>query len=221
MNRKQVMSIFIMAVLFAGCAEMNRAVKGGLIGAGAGGVLGGVIGKQMGNTTAGILIGAAIGGAAGASIGHYMDKQAAEIQKDLKDAKVERVGEGIKITFASGILFDTDSAVLKQPAKENINNLTNVLNKYADTNIVIQGYTDSTGSGDHNLDLSAKRADSVSGYAKTMGVLGARISTAGLGEDNPVGDNNTSTGRQSNRRVEVAIFANEKLKKAAQAGQPL
>ncbi len=221
MNRNAVLSLVLVMSLFTGCAEMNKAVKGGMVGAGAGGLLGGVIGKQMGNTTAGILIGAAIGGAAGASIGHYMDKQAAEIQKDLKGAKVERVGEGIKITFDSGILFDTGSAILKQPAKTNINDLTKVLNKYPDTNIVVQGYTDSVGGDDYNLQLSEKRADSVAGYTKAQGVLAPRISTAGFGKDNPVGDNATAEGRQANRRVEMAIFANDKLKKAAQAGQPL
>ncbi|MFN0118145.1 MAG: OmpA family protein [Elusimicrobiota bacterium] len=222
--RKTTVHLLVMVIIsmgLTGCAELNRTAKGGMIGATTGAILGGVIGKQSGNTTAGILIGAALGGVAGASIGHYMDKQAAEIQNDIKNAKVERVGEGIKITFDSGILFDTNSAVLKSASRDNIASLSKTLNKYKDTNIVIQGYTDSDGSDDYNLALSQKRAESVSGYTVTQGVLGSRISTAGMGESNPVSDNSTAAGKQTNRRVEIAIFANDKLKKAATEGKEL
>lgn len=205
--------------VMAGCSKMNRTAGGGIIGAGTGGVLGGVIGKQAGNTTAGILIGAALGGAAGASIGRYMDKQAAELDRDLENARVERVGEGIKITFASGILFNTDSAVLQADAKTNIEELAQTLNKYNDTKVVVQGYTDSTGSDEHNLELSRRRAASVGDYLKTRNVSGERIDAAGMGETNAVSDNGTEAGRRANRRVEVAIFANEKLKKAAERGE--
>jgi outer membrane protein OmpA-like peptidoglycan-associated protein len=150
-----------------------------------------------------------------------MDKQAAEIRDDLKNAKVERIGEGIKITFASGILFDTDSAVLKGAARDNIGDLSKTLNKYADTEIVVQGYTDSTGSPDHNLLLSQRRGESVAGYLKSQGVRQNRISTTGFGQDSPVADNNTIEGRAANRRVEVAIFANDKLKKSATQGKQI
>ncbi|MEO7956922.1 MAG: OmpA family protein, partial [Fibrobacteria bacterium] len=150
---------FITAGILAGCA--TRAGNGALIGAGTGGVLGGIIGKATGNTAAGAIIGAAVGGTAGAAIGHYMDKQAAELQRDLKDAKVERVGEGIKITFNSGILFDVDSDKLRADATSNLNNLAKVLNKYDDTEVLVQGHTDNTGSDDHNLALSRERANSV------------------------------------------------------------
>ncbi len=210
---------FCLAVaVFAGCANMNRAGKGGLIGAGAGGVVGGIIGKASGNTAAGAIIGAAVGGTAGAAIGHYMDRQAEELQRDLKDAKVERVGEGIKITFNSGILFDVDSDKLRPQATANLQNLSKVLNKYDDTEIMVQGHTDNTGSDDHNLKLSGRRADSVGDLLKSDGVKSGRIAESGMGEEHPVADNATADGRQANRRVEVAIWANDKLKSAAKDG---
>ena len=204
--------------LLAGCADMNRAGKGGLIGAGAGGVVGGIIGRASGNTAAGAIIGAAVGGTAGAAIGHYMDKQAAELQRDLKNAKVERVGEGIKITFNSGILFDVDKAQLRPAAQENLVELARVLNKYDDTEIMVQGHTDATGGDQHNLALSKDRAHSVGGFLQQKGVKSGRIDESGLGETSPVADNGSEAGRQANRRVEVAIWANDKLKRAAEDG---
>lgn len=218
MRIRKSVALLLAAGLLAGCANMNRAGKGGMIGAGVGGVLGGAIGRASGNTAAGAIIGAAVGGAAGASIGHYMDKQAAELQRDLKDARVERVGEGIKITFNSGILFDIDSYKLRSAAKDNLVNLAQVLQKYADTEILVQGHTDSTGSDKHNLKLSGNRAEAVGSFLSSNGVKSGRIDEEGMGESLPVADNGSASGRQANRRVEVAIWANEKLKKAAKAG---
>src|SRR5512140_3513800 len=123
---KSVAAVLVAALLAWGCSASNT-VKGGAIGAGAGAVLGGVIGKQAGNTAVGAIIGAAVGGTAGALIGNYMDKQAEELQNDIKDAKVERVGEGIRITFNSGILFKTNSADLQPAAKANIEKLGTIL----------------------------------------------------------------------------------------------
>ncbi len=215
---KHSAALALAATMMMGCADMNRAGKGGLMGAGAGGVLGGLIGHAYGNTAAGAIIGAALGGAAGASIGHYMDKQAEELQRDLKDAKVERVGEGIKITFNSGILFDVNSDKLRSEAQTNLANLAKTLNKYKDTEIMVQGNTDSTGSDAHNQKLSEERAGSVSHYIVGDGVANKRITQSGMGEKNPVADNGTAAGRQANRRVEIAIWANDKLKKAAKDG---
>lgn len=211
-------ALFVALGVLAGCANMNNAGKGGLIGAGAGGVIGGVIGRASGNTAAGAIIGAAVGGTAGATIGHYMDKQAAELQRDLKDAKVERVGEGIKITFNSGILFDVDSDKLRSEANTNLSELAKVLKKYDDTEIMVQGHTDNTGADKHNLKLSERRADAVGDKLKSNGVKSGRIDESGLGEQAPVEDNGSASGRQANRRVEVAIWANDKLKKAAEDG---
>ena len=198
-----------------GCSWNNTA-KGTAIGAGAGGAVGGVIGHQSGNTAVGAIIGAAVGGATGALIGNEMDKRAAEINADLEGAKVERVGEGIKITFDSGLLFDFDKSDLRPQAKTNIENLARVLNKYPDTDIVVEGDTDNTGTSDYNVSLSDRRASSVANHMVAIGVSGSRISKIGLGETNSVASNETDAGRQQNRRVEVAIFANDKLKKAAE-----
>jgi len=185
----------------------------------AGALIGGLIGNNNGSAVAGVLIGAAIGGAAGAGIGRYMDKQAAELQRDLENARVERVGEGIKITFNSGILFDTDSESLRPAAKTNLSDLSTTLQKYSDTKVLVQGHTDSTGADQHNARLSELRALSVARQLKAQGVEGGRIDTEGLGEAAPVTTNDSEAGRQANRRVEVAIYANDKLKKAAEQGR--
>ena len=198
-----------------GCAEWNRTAKGAAIGAGAGGAAGGLIGYATGNTVAGVLIGAAVGGAAGALIGNYMDKQAAEIERDIEGAKVERVGEGIKITFDSGILFDVNKANLKEYCRSELTKLATILNKYNDTNILLAGHTDSTGSDGYNLELSRRRAQSVADYLVIQNVNAQRFTVSGYGESDPVATNDTEGGRAQNRRVEVAIWANEKLKKVA------
>jgi outer membrane protein OmpA-like peptidoglycan-associated protein len=198
-----------------GCAEWSRTGRGAAIGAGAGGAVGGLIGYATGSTVAGLLIGAAVGGAAGAFIGNYMDKQAAEIERDIEGAKVERVGEGIKITFNSGILFDVDKSSLKDRSRSELAELSVILNKYNDTNILLVGHTDSTGSAEYNLDLSRRRAQSVANYLTTQQVASARIATDGYGKAQPIASNDTAAGRAQNRRVEVAIWANEKLKKVA------
>ncbi len=209
----------LLTVMVAGVHEscgMSRTMKGTGIGAAAGGVVGGIIGKQTGNTAVGAIIGAAVGGAAGAYIGNYMDKQAEEMQADLEGAKVERVGEGIKITFDSGILYDVNKATLRSEAKTNLDKMAVILNKYPDTNILIEGHTDATGTDEHNLELSRNRASSVSNYLAGLGVDPSRFTAMGYGESQPIATNDTDAGRQQNRRVELAIMANDKLKKAAE-----
>lgn len=195
---------------------MSRTQKGGAIGAATGAVVGGVIGNQAGNTAAGAIIGAAVGGAAGAYIGHYMDEQAAEMERDLEGAKVERIGEGIKITFDSGLLFDVDKAALKTKSKENLGELAVILNKYDDTEILLEGHTDATGSEEHNLELSRARAQSVANYLAEQQVKATRFTIMGYGESQPIASNDTPDGRAGNRRVEVAIYANDDLKKVAE-----
>jgi outer membrane protein OmpA-like peptidoglycan-associated protein len=199
--------------IIAGCKASNTA-KGTAIGAGSGAVIGGLIGKKSGNTAVGAIIGAGVGGATGALIGQHMDKQAAELKNDLKGAKVERVGEGIKITFDSGLMFDFDSYNLTPSTKQNLTSLAKTLNKYDDTNILIEGHTDKTGSEDYNLTLSEKRADAVEGYLEQLKVSPTRINTEGYGEAQPI-----SQSDSENRRVEVAIYANKKMVKAAEKGQ--
>ncbi|MEE4112045.1 MAG: OmpA family protein, partial [Desulfobacteraceae bacterium] len=175
------------------------------------GAIGGLVAK---NTAAGILIGAAVGGVAGGLIGNYMDKQAAEIQSDIAGAKVERIGEGIKITFSSGLLFDVDQATLKPQTRSELNELAGILNKYPDTHILLAGHTDSTGREEYNLALSRRRAQSVADYLISKGVDSGRFTIQGFGPSEPLVSNDTPEGRTQNRRVEVAIWANEKLKKA-------
>jgi outer membrane protein OmpA-like peptidoglycan-associated protein len=222
---RKVPVVLMMAILMftssviTGCSSWNKTAKGGAIGAGVGGAIGGVIGSRSDNTVMGVIIGAAIGGAAGAAIGRYMDKQAEELRRDMKGAKVERVGEGIHIVFDSGILFDTGSDNLKPEAKTNIEELARVLKKYDDTNVIIEGHTDDRGSEEYNKQLSEKRADAVADYAARYGVDSRRFSVVGVGESNPVAVNSTESGRKQNRRVEIAIVANDDLKKAAEKGE--
>ena len=218
---KRILTVSLVVVLLlglvAGCASMKKRDKGALIGAGAGAAIGAVIGKQAGNTAVGAILGAAVGGAAGAYIGNYMDKQAEEMRRDLEGATIERVGEGIKITFNSGILFDVNKSNLRPEAVTNLQKLAVILNKYEDTRILIEGHTDSTGTEEHNRDLSISRAQSVATTLSSDQVNATRFTIMGYGEAQPVADNGTAEGRQANRRVEIAIFANDKLKSVAKA----
>lgn len=200
------------------CKSWSREKKGALIGAGMGAAAGGYIGKGYGNTAVGVLVGAAVGGAAGALIGKYMDKQARELQKDLPNATVERVGEGIKITFKSGVLFDYDSDKVQATTAKNLDEMAATLNKYNDTVILIEGHTDATGTEQYNQRLSERRAESVAKYLRKHNVGRDRMKTGGFGELKPVADNGSDVGREKNRRVEVAIMANEELKEAARKG---
>jgi outer membrane protein OmpA-like peptidoglycan-associated protein len=216
----KVLSIMLSICLLLGaCKNMSRSQKGTYIGAAGGAAAGGAIGKAAGNTAMGAILGAVVGGAAGYGIGRYMDKQAEELKKDLEGAEIERVGEGIKITFREGIQFPVNSSTVSETSKTNLTELAETLKKYDDTNILIEGHTDITGSREHNMGLSEDRAESVAKYLESIGVARKRITTEGYGPDQPVGDNNSDYGRQQNRRVEVAIFANDKLKKKAEKGE--
>jgi outer membrane protein OmpA-like peptidoglycan-associated protein len=216
---KRILTLFVLMVFLLAavhCASWNKTTRGAVIGGAGGAVVGGVIGHAAGSTLLGAILGAAVGGAAGAYIGNYMDKQAAEIQRDLEGAEVQRIGEGIKITFDSGILFDIDKSDLRPVSKTNLAELAKILNKYPDTNILIEGHTDDTGSDDYNMNLSKDRAQAVAFYMATLEVKSARFSTSGYGETQPIVMNDTPEGRQKNRRVDIAVIANDKLKKAAQ-----
>ena len=201
---------------------MSKTAKGGLLGAGGGAAAGAILGRIIGGgakgTAIGAIIGAAAGGTAGAVIGRKMDKQAADLQKDMQNARVERVGEGIKITFDSGILFDTNSATLRSASESDIIKMAAVLQKYPDTNVLVEGHTDNSGSDAINQPLSERRAQAVASSTVAKGVSSSRITASGYGSSQPVGDNSTAEGKQANRRVEIAIFANEKMKKAAEKG---
>jgi outer membrane protein OmpA-like peptidoglycan-associated protein len=218
---QRAVTLLVLAALVwgvGGCA--TKAQTGALIGAGSGAVVGAVIGKAAGNTAAGAILGAAVGGIAGTIIGDYMDRQAAEMQRDLEGARIERVGEGIKITFGSGLLFDVDRADLRPEAQTQLVKLTTILQKYDDTNVLVEGHTDATGTEQYNMDLSLRRSSSVATFLAVQGVERGRLSAVGYGEVQPIASNETADGRQQNRRVEVAIWANDDLKAAAkrQAG---
>ncbi len=221
MHKRVYSSVAAVAMLTTsvGCGLSNT-TKGGLIG-GAGGAavgagIGAAISKDAKGAAIGAIIGAAVGGTAGALIGNAMDARAEEIQKDLEGAKVERVGEGILVTFDSGILFDVGKTDLKPAAKANIEQLTEVLKKYEDTDVVIVGHTDSSGGETLNKQLSEQRAQAVADYAASHGIDAKRIKIVGEGETAPVADNESDMGRAANRRVEVAIFANEDLREHAE-----
>lgn len=191
---------------------MSQRDRGAVIGAGTGAVIGGVIGNQTGSTARGAIIGAVLGGAAGAVIGHQMDQQAKEIGDRIPGATVQRVGEGIAVTFASGILFPYDSDVLLPAARTNLDELANSLNKYPGSSLTIVGHTDSDGTDTYNQALSERRARSASAYLQSRGVAGSRITAVGRGETEPVFSNESEEGKARNRRVEVAIYASEEYR---------
>jgi outer membrane protein OmpA-like peptidoglycan-associated protein len=204
----------LMAVLLlAGCATKTQ--TGAAVGAAGGAVVGGAIGSAAGSTTKGAIIGAVVGGVAGAYIGSRMDRQARELEQSIPGATVERVGEGIHVTFASGMLYDFDSDVVKATARENLRNLASSLDKYPGSDLLIAGHTDNVGSDDYNQALSQRRAESAARYLASLGVSDTRLLTRGLGESEPKADNATEAGRSENRRVELAIFANDALKAEA------
>ncbi len=222
---KQTFSTYFLAFAFliggismTGCASMNNTGKGATAGAGAGAVIGGIIGKTQGNTAKGAIIGAAVGGAAGAVIGRQMDKQAEELDEELANANVERVGEGIQITFDNAILFDFGKSTLQSQARTDLVDLAASLNKYDNTDVVIYGHTDSVGSDDFNMGLSEERAAAAAQYLMSQGISRSRITTIGKGETAPVASNDTDSGRALNRRVEIAIFANDEFREQAAQG---
>jgi len=214
--KKSVIIILSTVLILSGCASWNKTQKGAVVGTAAGGSMGAVIGRASGNTALGAIIGAAVGGATGAVIGHQMDKQAEEIKNTVPDAKVERVGEGIVVEFSSNVLFAFDKSNLSKDAKTNLDKLVIVLNNYPDTDIEVQGHTDSKGSEAYNQTLSEKRANAVSGYLSGKSISNRRVTIKGFGETVPKYDNETAEGRTQNRRVEFLITANEKMKAEAE-----
>jgi len=208
------------AIVLSGCAGMSQKQKGAVIGAGTGAAVGGVIGAATGSTARGAIIGAVVGGAAGAIIGHQMDQQAKELQQDIPGATVSRVGEGIAVTFASGILFPFNSTEILPAGKENLQQLAASLEKYPDSDILIVGHTDSVGTDAYNLTLSQGRAQAASTYLQSVGVPSSRLHTAGRGESEPIQSNDTEEGRARNRRVEVAIYASEAYRNKVKSQNP-
>jgi outer membrane protein OmpA-like peptidoglycan-associated protein len=210
--RQVLILILSSTLIFSSCASWNKTQKGAVIGTAAGGTMGAVIGRASGNTAMGAIIGAAVGGATGAVIGNQMDKQAEEIKKTVPDAKVERVGEGIVVEFNSNVLFAFDKSDLSADSKVNLQKLVTILDNYPDTDIEVQGHTDSKGSNSYNMSLSERRAKAVSGYLTDKDITTNRLTTKGFGETAPKYENDTESDRAKNRRVEFLITANEKMK---------
>jgi outer membrane protein OmpA-like peptidoglycan-associated protein len=218
-----VVSLMLLSTVFTSCEAVkntNNTQRGAAIGAIGGAVIGGILGNNLGkggNGAMGAVLGGVIGGVAGGVIGNKMDKQAREIETALPGAQVERVGEGIKLVLGeNAVRFDTNKSTLTTTAKANLDKLVPVFKSYADTNIVIYGYTDSTGSAEYNLNLSQQRANSVEKYLELKELNMSRFKMVGMGIADPIATNETPEGRSQNRRVEFAITANEKMVQDAQ-----
>lgn len=218
----RIFAILLASSLLFSCDAVknaNNKQKGAVIGATGGAVVGGVIGNNTGdgNTALGAIIGGVVGGTAGAIIGNKMDKQAKQIEEEIPGAEVERVGEGINVTFDenSGVYFATDKYNINDASEQTLNKLAAILEEYPNTNILVEGHTDNTGSESYNLTLSKNRAQAVTNYLVNEGISGSRFTTKWYGEAQPKYDNSTAEGRAKNRRVELAIIANEEMKEQA------
>jgi outer membrane protein OmpA-like peptidoglycan-associated protein len=217
-----IASILLLAtviILLPRCSTFTKTEKGAAIGTAGGGLLGALIGRASGHTALGAIIGGAVGGTAGGLIGHKMDKQAAEIKQTVPGATVTREGEGIVVKFDSGILFDVDKTNLKSDAQNSLKQLALSLKNNPQTDILVIGHTDSTGTATHNMDLSIRRANAVKTYIDGQGLSSGRITTQGKGETEPIALNSTAEGRAQNRRVEIVIVANDQMKQQAAQGQ--
>jgi outer membrane protein OmpA-like peptidoglycan-associated protein len=210
-----IIGLAILLLYMLGCSSLSKSQKGAMIGAGAGGAVGAGIGKAAGNTALGAIIGASVGGVAGGLIGKQMDKQAKEIEQ-IPGAQVQRVGEGINVTFDSGVLFETDKANLNETSKARLADLAGILNKYPDTFILIEGHTDAAGSDAHNKTLSRKRADSVADFLETNNIKNSRMRVDWYGEEQPKFPNDNAENMAKNRRVEFAIYATQQLVEKAE-----
>ena len=202
-------AIFTGALALSGCAGMTQKERGAVIGATTGAAVGGVIGNQTGSTVRGAILGAVLGGAAGGVIGHQMDQQAKELEQKIEGARIDRMGEGIAVTFDSGILFPFNSTDILPAGRQNLQELARSLQQYPNSDILVVGHTDNVGSDNFNDDLSRRRASAAGSYLQSLGVPSSRIRTVGRGESEPVLANDTENQRARNRRVEVAIFASE------------
>jgi outer membrane protein OmpA-like peptidoglycan-associated protein len=214
--KKIIIVITAFSLILAGCKSMNKQQKGTVIGAGAGAAAGAIIGK---GSIWGILAGAAIGGVAGNLIGKKMDAQAKELKQAIPTAQVERVNEGINVTFESGLMFKINSAEISDSYKKDLSGAADVFNKYPETNIVIEGHTDDTGTDEINMALSEKRAIAVKDFLVLKKVSAGRLTSQWYGETQPRYPNDSEANRQKNRRVELAVVANEKMKEDAKDGK--
>lgn len=211
--------VMMLIVSFTSCKatqNANNKQKGGVIGAAGGAILGAVIGNNVGkggNGELGAVIGGVVGGGAGVLIGSKMDKQAQKIEEEMPGANVERVDDGIVITFDenSGVTFASNKYNINAESQTLLNKLIGIFKEYPDTNLLVVGHTDSSGSDTHNLTLSKNRANAVTSYLSSGGINASRITTNWYGETKPIHDNSTAEGRAKNRRVTVGVLPNEKM----------
>ena len=217
--KKIISASFLLLLIVSGCKSLNNTQKGTAVGVAAGATAGAIIGGGGKSSVIGALIGAAVGGSAGYLIGNHMDKQAKEIKQAVPDAQVERVGEGINMTFNSGLLFKINSTELSDSAKYNLDRVATVFNNYPETIILVEGHTDNTGTVEYNINLSKQRAYTVSDYLIAKGVEKSRFEIKWYGEDQPKYPNDTDANRKLNRRVEIGVIANSELKKQAESGK--
>jgi outer membrane protein OmpA-like peptidoglycan-associated protein len=220
-----IVLIVVLTVSLTNCSSVqnaNNKQKGAVIGATGGAILGAIIGNNVGkggNGELGAVIGGVIGGSAGVIIGNKMDKQAQQIEEEIPGAQVERVDDGIVVTFdeSSGVYFDTNKYNINNASQATLNKLIGVFKEYPDTNILVVGHTDSQGAEDYNMTLSKNRAYAVTNYLSQNGINQSRLTTNWFGESQPLHDNNTAGGRAKNRRVNIAILPNEKMVQEAKA----
>ena len=201
----------------------NNKQKGAVIGAAGGAVLGAILGNNIGkggNGEVGAVIGGVVGGAAGVLIGAKMDKNAQKIEEEVPGAKVERVDDGIVITFDGendGVYFDTNKYNINEASRSTLDKLAGVLVEFPDTNVLVVGHTDSVGSEEYNMTLSKNRAMAVTNYfTGPKGLSHGRFNTNWFGETSPIATNDTAEGRAQNRRVNIVIVPNDKMKEDAQ-----
>ncbi|MBC7935967.1 MAG: OmpA family protein [Rhizobacter sp.] len=218
-----------LALLLSSCdatRQMSKKDKGVAVGAAGGAVIGGIIGNNVGkkgNTALGALLGAVVGGLAGGIIGNKMDKQAEKIKSEIPGAKVERVGEGIRVTFdeanpdgsKAGVYFATNKYDITANSKLALDKMIKIFNEYPDTDLLVEGHTDDVGKDDYNLGLSQRRAEAVANYLRNTGIASERLITKWYGEAQPVTDNTSADSKALNRRVEFVITANAKMKQEA------
>jgi outer membrane protein OmpA-like peptidoglycan-associated protein len=213
--KKTVLFVAACSILFVGCSTMNKQQKGTVAGAAGGALIGAAVSK---GSIWGVLIGAAVGGAAGNLIGKKMDQQAKELKQAIPTAEVERVGEGINMTFNSGLMFKINSSAISETYADDLTAAAEVFKKYPDTHILVEGHTDDTGSDEFNMKLSQQRAESVVKFFEAAGIPRSRMMEKWYGETQPKYPNDSEANREKNRRVELAIYANEDMKKQAQEG---
>jgi len=215
---KRILTVLTAAALvMTGCAApQTKTGKGALYGtaggAAAGALAGQLIGKDTKGTLIGAALGAAVGGLAGAGVGKYMDQQEADLNQALgqsQAAQVSREGDLLAITLKGDVTFDTDSTIVRPGLYNEIDRIAQVMVQYPETQIVVQGHTDSSGAADYNQRLSERRAEAVKNLLVQRGVSPYRVTSMGYGETMPVATNATPEGRQMNRRVEIRIKPNE------------